>query len=55
MALHGFAGALLAAITDPAVRAIAQRPLIGGVDLLSDNTDLLENSRWRPVLRALYS
>jgi hypothetical protein len=55
MALHGFADALLAAITDPVVRAIAQRPPIGGIDLLSDNTDLLENPRWRPALRALYS
>lgn len=55
MALHGFADALLAAITEPEVHAIAQRPPIGGIDLLSDNTDLLENPSWRPALRALYA
>jgi hypothetical protein len=54
--LHGdFAGALRAGIEDPAVRAIANRRLIGGVDLISDNTDLLEDPGWRPGLRRLYS
>ncbi len=55
MALHGFAGALLTQIEDPAVQRIAQRPPIGSIDLLSDNTDLLENPAWRAALRALYS
>ena len=55
MALHGFADALLGAITDPAVCAIAQHPLIGNIDLLSDNTDLLENTLWRARLRHLYT
>jgi hypothetical protein len=54
MAMHGFADALLARITDPAVRRIAARPLIGGIDLFSDNTDLLENAEWRVALRRLY-
>ncbi len=54
IALHGFAAALLAQIDDPAVRAIAARPPIGSVDLLSDNTDLLSNPLWRPILRHLY-
>ena len=35
-----FAGALRAAIRDPAVRAM---PLIGSVDVFSDNTDVLES------------
>ncbi|MCB9119183.1 MAG: DUF4037 domain-containing protein [Caldilineaceae bacterium] len=54
MALHGFSDALARAITDPAVQAIARRPLIGNVDLVSDNTDLLENNGWQPILRTLY-
>ena len=49
-----FADALRAGISDPAVRAIASRPLLGGIDQISDNTDLLEGARWRPVLRRLY-
>jgi len=55
MALHGFDGALLAEIRDPAVQRIAARPPIGGIDLFSDNTDLLENLVWRPALRNLYA
>ena len=54
MALHGYADALVRAITDPAVQAIARRPLLGNVDQVSDNTDLLENQCWQPVVRALY-
>lgn len=54
IAVHGFADALLAQIADPAVRRIAVRPPIGSVDLVSDNTDLLENPQWRPALRQLY-
>ena len=55
MALHGFADELLHSITDPAVRSLAQRPPIGGIDQISDNTDLLENSIWQPALRQLYA
>lgn len=55
MALHGFADALLAEIRDPAVQRIAARPPIGGIDLFSDNTDLIENPLWRPALRRLYA
>ena len=54
MALHGFVDALLARITDPAVQRIAARPPIGGIDLFSDSTDLLENAEWRETLRRLY-
>jgi len=55
MAMHGFADALLAEIRDPAVQRIAARPPIGGIDLISDNTDLLESPAWRPALRNLYA
>jgi hypothetical protein len=54
MAFHGFSDALLAQITDPAVKLIAARPPIGGIDLISDNTDLLESRRFRPMVRALF-
>jgi hypothetical protein len=54
MALHGFATALLGQIRDPAVARIAARPVIGSLDLFSDNTDLIANPVWRPALRRLY-
>jgi hypothetical protein len=54
IALHGFADALLARIADPAVRRIAVRPPIGGIDQVSDSTDLVSHAAWRPTLRGLY-
>jgi hypothetical protein len=54
IALHGFADALLALITDPAVRRIADRPPIGGIDQFSDSTDLVDNMFSAPALRGLY-
>jgi hypothetical protein len=45
IALHGFTEALLARIEDPAVRRIAERPPIGGVDQFSDSTDLARTDR----------
>ena len=54
MALHGFADALLAKVRDPAVARLARRPLIGSLDLWSDNTDMTANPMWRPTLRRLY-
>lgn len=55
IAMHGFADALLQEITDPDVQRIAARPPIGGIDLFSDNTDLLEGPLWRPAIRRLYA
>lgn len=54
MAQHGFAEALLARIADPAVVLMAKRPPIGNIDLISDNTDLLEGVSWRLILRRLW-
>jgi hypothetical protein len=53
--IHGerFAKALAKEIADPAVRALADKPLIGNIDLFSDNTDLLEDQNRRPALRRL--
>ena len=50
-----FAEALRAEIADPAVKRIAERGLIGGIDLVSDNTDLLAGSGWREAVRRLFA
>jgi Domain of unknown function (DUF4037) len=54
IALHGFADALLKRIEDPVVKRIAERPLIGSIDLLSDNTDFVSTPYWRSLARQLY-
>jgi hypothetical protein len=51
---HGFAQALLKKIQDPVVKRIAERPVIGSIDLFSDNVDLVSNPSWRAKLRQLY-
>ena len=54
--IHGdrFAESLRDAIRDQTVKSIAERRLIGNVDLVSDNTDLLEDPTRRRALLALY-
>jgi hypothetical protein len=54
IALHGFTAALLARITDEAVRRIAARRPIGSLDQFSDSTDLVSHTNWRATLRRLY-
>jgi hypothetical protein len=49
-----FSRAICARITDPAVRRLLDLPLIGGIDQISDNTDLLSDPRWRVGLRTLW-
>lgn len=49
-----FSRAICARITDPSVRRLSELPLIGNVDLFSDNTDLLSDPRWRLALRHLW-
>jgi hypothetical protein len=53
--VHGerVAAALVDRITDPAVRRLTARRLIGGIDQWSDSTDL-RAPEWRPVLRRLH-
>lgn len=46
---------LLAAIDDPAVKAISEDNLIGSVDLFSDSTDLREAGRLRSRIAGLYA
>jgi hypothetical protein len=54
IALHGFADALRARITDGRVKRIAARRPIGGIDQFSDSTDLVSHKVWRSALRRLY-
>ena len=54
MALHGFTKALLEQIEDPEVKRIAAQAPMGSLDLLSDNTNLVSDPRWRPRIRHLY-
>ncbi|MEZ0449106.1 DUF4037 domain-containing protein [Cellulomonas sp. ICMP 17802] len=48
------AGLLVAALTDPEVRALAARPLVGGIDLVTASTDLATDSGRTAALRGLY-
>jgi hypothetical protein len=50
----GFARAIRKRITDPVVKRLAERRLIGGIDQFSDSTDILSDPQWRKVLRRLY-
>ena len=52
---EAFTAALLDAITDPAVKTMPFRSPIGSIDLISDNTDLLEDPAFRPGVRRLYA
>lgn len=49
-----FADAIRARISDPAVRPVADRRLIGSIDQFSDSTDLVSHTIWRRTLRRLY-
>ncbi len=49
-----YSAAIKAHITDPEVRKIAAKPLIGSVDQFSDSTDLLSEPDRRDILRQLY-
>jgi len=52
--IGNFSGALQAEIADPKVKRIAAKGLIGGIDQISDNTDIVSGPKWRAVLRELY-
>ncbi len=49
-----FARALCAQITDPGVKRLTGRPLIGSLEQFSDSTDLCSDAAWRQTLRGLY-
>jgi hypothetical protein len=46
--------AIIERIQDPQVVALTKRSLIGSIDLISDNTDVLEDASLRNKLKALY-
>jgi hypothetical protein len=53
--LHGkFADAISKRISDPAICRLIQRRLIGSIDQISDNTDVLSDAKLRTALRRFY-
>jgi hypothetical protein len=52
---ENFTGALLEMIQDSELRRIAEAGPLGGIDLLSDNSVLRSEPRWRLALKSLYS
>jgi hypothetical protein len=54
MAIQGFAPALLEQVSGDLLTETTLRSPIGGVDQVSDSTDLLGDPAYRPVLRRLY-
>ncbi|MFW5688091.1 MAG: DUF4037 domain-containing protein [Spirochaetota bacterium] len=53
IALHGHAGAILETVSSPWLSPEMRRSPLGSVDLITDNTDLLEDAVFRPALRRL--
>jgi hypothetical protein len=49
-----FAAAILKEIKDPRVTPAMKRSPIGGIDIFSDNMDMLEDPAFRPVIHKLY-
>ena len=56
LVIHGdkIAEAVFSGIEDRALSALAKNRPIGSIDLVSDNTDVLENTSLRPLIRNLY-
>ena len=54
ISMGAFSKAIVAHLEDPALRKLAQKPLIGGVSQFSDSTDLHSDRIWRSSLRNLY-
>jgi hypothetical protein len=56
LVIHGdkIAEAVFSGIKDRALSALAKNRPIGNIDLISDNTDVLENTSLRPFIRKLY-
>jgi len=45
---------ILKRITGDDIMKICRKPLIGNIDMISDNTDFLTNQSWRTYLRAMF-
>ena len=50
----GFAERIVDQIVDADIKRLATNGLIGGIDQISDNTDILSDSKWRDHFRGLY-
>ena len=48
------AKAIIKNVKEPRVKRLTRRSLIGSIDLISDNTDLLMDDSFRSALKALY-
>ena len=48
------ANTIIARITDPEIVPLTKRSLLGSIDMISDNTDVLEDQSIRTKLKALY-
>ncbi|MBC8115646.1 MAG: hypothetical protein H7062_14780 [Candidatus Saccharimonas sp.] len=55
IATRGFADAVAARIGVPEVQRLLVRPWLGGIDQISDNSDLLESPIFRSAVRMLYA
>jgi hypothetical protein len=49
-----FALAIVQQIKDPGIVPLTQKSLIGSIDIITDNTDVLEDASLRPMLKVLY-
>lgn len=53
--LHGdFSGKICQKITDEKIKQLVENRLVGGVDQISDNTDILSDASFRPNLRKFF-
>lgn len=50
-----FSDAIVQRITDPEVKRIAAKGLIGSLDQFSDSTDLLSHAKWRKTVRGFFA
>jgi hypothetical protein len=46
--------AIIQKIKDPEIVPLTQKSLIGSIDIITDNTDVLEDPSFRPILKAFY-
>ena len=49
------AKAIVESIKDPEIVRLTKRSLIGSIDMISDNTDVLEDQSFRLALKSLYT
>lgn len=55
ISMGAFSKAICAEISDPTVKELTNKRLIGSIDQFSDSTDILSDAGWRITLRELYA